>query len=304
MIGGKPADEIFAGVGEDNAPRAVHNRANPLGAKGGSNVGRAGSLGAIAGDQQGNVRHGLPEFGQLARVGRPDHGTSRPQPAGAQVGESQLLDESGDLLEQFAAGRVGEILKSPRAGVAGPDQDVDSAAPGPRRLEERHQGIAAHVGIDRQGIDPPLPRTGSRVPKVGLGVGLGGGPDVAPLGVRDDEQPRLAGSPHDPPQHRHSRRPALFEERHLGLDDGNHPGDRIDDPQAEFLVAASPLFRRAARPCLGPLTNGGWQTLPAGIEPDTHGVARLADGVGETIGEVGSAHGPVGKTRGNGPVPS
>ena len=96
-----------------------------------------------------------------------------------------------------------------------------------------HEGgdrVEAEVGIDGQGVTAP----GAGEPAIG--VGFGGGADVAPLAVGEDEQPAGVGVVNGVGQRHHPGRAEGFEAGKLRLHDRDMGGDGVDDVPAEARV--------------------------------------------------------------------
>src|SRR2546421_449062 len=75
---GESLGVFLAGVGEDDAARAVDDRAEALGVEGGSHVAGRATLGAVAGYEEPGVRHRGAQLGELLGIGGPDDGAHGP----------------------------------------------------------------------------------------------------------------------------------------------------------------------------------------------------------------------------------
>ena len=80
----------------------------------------------------------------------------------------------------------------------------------------------------------------------------------------------------DAAQRRHAGRPELFEERSLRLDDRHERRDDVDHAVAKPRVRFRLAFQRVA----AAVPDGHRQLLPSRVEPNTHGIAATANGVG------------------------
>ena len=116
------------------------------------------------------------------------------------------------------------------------DEDEDPGPAAPRGGDERLDRLAAEIRVDRQ-------RVGARlVPfEVRVGVGAGGGADVAALSVGDHEQPGAARVDAHLVECREPGGAERLEERELRLHRDGVRRDGVDEPAAEARDVAAKL---------------------------------------------------------------
>src|SRR5437763_14630884 len=140
---------------------------------------------------------------------------------------AELVHEARDVVPQRPAVRELQVLNVGPALVGALDNAEEprtlSAAGGEERLER----IAAEVRIDGHGVgEGRLP--GPRLEEGGR-VGAGGRADVPTLGVRELEQPRLAGVGTEVLERAQPVGAVRLEGRALWLHAADERRDRVDD---------------------------------------------------------------------------
>ena len=116
------------------------------------------------------------------------------------------------------------VLHAATLRVGGEREDEDPAAGRRGEVERRAQRLEAQVGAHRQGVA----RGDGVLAEVGLGVGRHGRPDVAALGVEDDQRARLAQGDDGALEDRHPARAEHLEEGGLRLHHTDVPRERLD----------------------------------------------------------------------------
>ena len=115
------------------------------------------------------------------------------------------------------------------------------------------------------------------LPQPAVGIRLGRGPDVAPLDVRDDEEPPLLGigngALHD--LHAPPAQPLIV--RRLGLHSGDHVAERVDQPSVELPHRLGGASQRLAILIAGHLQNMGRNLFRLGVQPRDGGISFLDD---------------------------
>ncbi|TXT24974.1 MAG: hisA/hisF family protein [Planctomycetota bacterium] len=168
MVGAELTPVRLACVSEVDRPRTVDECSQTIHVERGHHVRRAPSLSTVARHQQRDMRHRLPQLGQLVRVRRANHRTDAAvviatDPRPAQRCQRQLFDNLSDLLIDRRA--VGDsILQRAGSGIAGADEDIQAGTSFGRDLYERFERVTTEVRIDGQRIGGP-----------GGGVGIGSG---------------------------------------------------------------------------------------------------------------------------------
>lgn len=82
------------------------------------------------------------------------------------------------------------ILQPAGSGIGGFDQHEQAFTEIPRSLHKGFQCLGARKGIDGKAIDLQIAGAGL---KIGAGIGLCGGANIATLGVENDGEATLAG---------------------------------------------------------------------------------------------------------------
>ena len=129
------------------------------------------------------------------------------------------------------------VLKLHGGGVGGLGQHKGALVPLRAVLEEGLDGVGAHVAVQshtigvEHGAGRPAHLGGSQ-PR--LAVGGGGGADVPPLYVGDDEQVLGLGVGDDFLQRLHALPAQHLEIGGLGLDGGHHVGQGVDEALVKF----------------------------------------------------------------------
>ena len=237
MAFGQSGIHVGAAVGEDHVAGADDDRPQTSGVEGPAHVGGPSPLFAESGNEDPDVGHGGAEGVELLRPGGADDGADEAVgvPAGSvacswreRVG-GEVFDAGGDMFVE--GGAVGfEILEVAAAGVRGFDENKQAGVAGFGGGHEGDDRVEAEVGIDGQGVAAP----GAGEPAVG--VGFGGGADVAPLAVGEDQQPAGVGVVDRVGQCLHAGGAEGFEAGELGLHDRDMGGDGVDDVPAEARV--------------------------------------------------------------------
>ena len=266
---------------EDHVAGADDDCPESAGVEGAAHVGRPASLLAEAGHQDPRVGHGGAEFVELPRPGGADDGPDGPVRAARGGSRGELFHAGGHVFVDRAA--VGlEILKILAAGVRGLHEDEDAGAAVRGDLHEGLDRVEAEVGVHGEGVGGP----GAGEPAVG--VGLGGGADVAPLAVGEHKQVFRAGVGDHLGERGHAIRPDRLEAGQLRLHDRHQRRDDVDHVAAEPREDGGEGLGVGG----GRRMEGGGERFAAGVEPDAGGRAPLFDGSGE----------PGGKSRGGGRV--
>ncbi len=184
-------------------------------------------------------------------------------------------------------------MKKARPRVARPHQHEDAGLGTASARQERLDGVAAEVGVDRERVGVP-PRLGSAIERTAgeRRVGVGGcrQRNVVAFAVQDRQEAEGTGLVQQALQHRHAGRAARLEERALRFDDGHDRRDEVEDAAAELLVGRGDGVER-----IGPVpgADGLRQRLPAWIEADAERGSLGALGVGEAIGKLGHFSNPL-----------
>ena len=258
--------------GHHQAPRRVV-------AEGGGEISGAAALGTHARQQQHLRGHQLAGALDSLRVGRADHGANAREPGFADQSSAPLRDQLGRALPQRPAVEQQFLLEVGGAGVGRPGQHEQSGALATCGKEGLHR-VAAHVGIDGEGVGNGASAVARRQPR--LGVCLGRRSDVAALGVGDHEQAALGGDVTDTLERRQPVPTQRLEESHLRLDRDGLVGDRVDQALAEPLVGACAAGPARLQSC----HQLRRQQLDPRIEPDAERAALAGNGLGQAVCEV------------------
>lgn len=231
----------------------------------GPEIGRAAPLGAHARDQEDRLRHELPDPCEVSRLRRSDHRPHARQAVGAGEPVAAGGDDLGDaLIERPAAGV--QIQEVGRPGIRGPNEDEEARAGAHRDLGEGIENVASHQRVHRDGVRPERLRIARRLVRSAnqaLRVDRGDVRHVAPLGVGDDEEPRLLRRGDGLGERLPAAGPESLEAGELGLDrDAELPG----------LVDQAPA-------ALGDVV--GWTRIR--VQPETDLASPLRDRSGEPI---------------------
>ena len=242
--------------------------------KGVPHIVRRAPLGAVAGNQEKGVLQPLAEGADIGGVGgpsdRPGHGVA-----------VLALGSSGDALVQVAHHLIHlpvsgqDILQLPGAGVGGFHQHENAFVLGLGRLQKGLDGVGAHVAVegDAVGIEGfillPLD---FRPGQPALGVGGGGGADVPPLDIRDDEQALFPGVFYGTLQHLHPPPAQVFVIGRLGLDRGDDIAQRVNQAYVEppdslrrALQSHAVLLKGGFADVLGHILDPGVQSRHGGV---------------------------------------
>ncbi len=117
------------------------------------------------------MRHRLPQFGKLLRIGG-----SRNRPHGSVIARAgcahgQLFDECRHVTIEWLAVAY-QVLEQGSSRIGGLHQDEYTGATLRGDFDERFQAIVSQVRTDRQRIAPP--GADFRGPQVGLRIGRSG----------------------------------------------------------------------------------------------------------------------------------
>jgi hypothetical protein len=151
-------------VGVDNSAGGVDDRAGAVGFEGFCDVGGGGALRPISWDEEEGLGEEFAQGGELLGIGGTDDGSDGGVAALADEFRAPLCDELADVLIQRRSILQQHVLDFGCAGVAGADEDEDALVEFFRGVNERADGIVAHVGGDGDGV---------RSNRVGEGVELG-----------------------------------------------------------------------------------------------------------------------------------
>ncbi len=128
------------------------------------------------------------------------------------------------------------ILQFGPAGIAGAHQYEDAFAFFVGDLDERLDGIAAHIGRDGYRIGPfeIIHFAEAGIAQGASGVAFGGVADVGAFGVVDDDQAMGGGFLHDGPEGFDAIPVILFEKRGVNFHDGHMGRDDFEHLVAEL----------------------------------------------------------------------
>ena len=144
------------------------------------------------------------------------------------------------------------------------------------------QAVQPEVGTQGQGVD----LAGRAGFEVRVCISVGGGADVAALGIEDDRQVALSGAGRDPLESGEPPGAERFEEGDLGLHRGDATFEPIQDGEQEFLDGCR-CFRIPGRHAAAP--EQGRQQIAMRIESRAERVAEFAHASHQCVGEVQSA---------------
>ena len=172
---------------------AVTRARRPAGGDGGREVLHAPALGTDPGEEEHRSGHELPRPPEVLGCGGADHGpdVAEPGPRGT-AGLAQLRDQACDTSPRGPSLGERRVLEVGGAGVGRAHEDEDAGARRTGGTGEHFHGVASQVGAcrERVGSQPLDGAEGRRGrPDERLAVGGRRHVDVAPLGVREHEQP-------------------------------------------------------------------------------------------------------------------
>lgn len=223
----------FSSVGEENASRAVDDSPQAVCTERRRDIGCCSALTAISGHQQRCVRHRLAKGGKLLRIGGAHDGTDRTEGTTLTQRVAQRFDDVRNrLIKRLTISTT--VLECAGTGVTRPHENIDPGSAFGGDIDEWLQCVAAEIRVDRQRISGPDGSLRILSGQICPGVSFCRRPDVAPLGIADDDQPGIPSVLDDVPQHRTAHRSQFFEERRLRFDDWNQGRDHVDHPAAEF----------------------------------------------------------------------
>ena len=197
-----------------------------------------GALSAVTGDKEKGVGVFVSEgFGIFRGGAAYDHAdiavAAVADPVGFVGDRSDLFGE--EFVEFFSVG-VGEIGEDGGGGVAGSDPDEDALMLFMGEVGEGGDGVEAGEGVDGDGVGGLVfgGIEGGVVGEMALGVGAGGGADVAPFDVSDDQESEMGGFLDEGVVGFDAFEVVFFEEGGVELDGGDEGGDDPQDFDAEL----------------------------------------------------------------------
>ena len=237
------------------------------------------ALGAVAGDQEEGVLQALAESPDVGGVGGPGDGSGHGVAVLAlgALGNA-LVQIAHDLVDQTVTGD--DVLELPGAGIGGLDQDEGALVLLLGGLQEGLDGVGAHVAVEGhavhvEGLEGLPLDLGPGQPA--FGIGGGGGADVAPLDVGDDEHPLGLGVPDGALQHLHALPAQILVVGGLGLDGGDDVTQRVDEAHIELVNGLGGPLQPHAVLLESGLADVFGDILDAGVQPGDGGVFHGAD---------------------------
>jgi len=232
-------------------------------------------LSAVTGDEEIGVGHESSEGAGFVGIGGSDDGSDIGESAGAEVRAADFVDHLGDVFADETTVLKFQVLQVAAAGVAGFDEDEDASAVCCCGFQKGFERVAAHVGIDGQGVGI---KRGGWAAEMGLGVGFGGGSDVAAFGVGDDEEAFFAGVGAGGFVGADAVGAEFFVEGDLWFADGDDVGDGVDDGLIELKKRECSGERGVAFGLDRGFGDEFGNAVKTWVEADANGVAFGADG--------------------------
>ena len=248
--------------------------------KGIFHVGGGAPLGPIAGDQEEGVGQISPQLADLLGIGGPGDGAGHGEAILAlRPGGDGLVQRAHHLVHGAPVGGL-HVLKLPGAGVRGLYQDEGALVLGLGGLQEGFNRVRAHIAVqgDTVGVEGlkllPLD-AGPGQPA--LGIGGGGGADVPPLDVGNDEQAFALGIADGALQHLHALPAQILVIGGLGLHGGDDVAQGVHQPHIELIDGLAGPLQAHAVLGIGGLADVLGHILDAGIQSGHGGVLHGAD---------------------------
>ena len=234
------------------------------------------SLSSEAGHEQPGVRHRGPQLVELRGPGGAHHRAHRAVAAAGSRPHRELFHARGHMLVDRLA-IAPQVLEVLAAGVRGFHEHEYARASRLGRLHEGLDRVESEVGVHGEGVGCP------RAGEPAVGIGLGGGADVAPLAIGEHEEllrPRVLDHLGEC---RHAVGAEGLEAGELRLHDRHQRRDDVDHVAAEAGEDAGERFgfERRGR------GQRRRQRLPPRVEADAGGRAAGGDGGGEAGGKAG-----------------
>ena len=230
---------------------------------------RSPPLGAVAGHQEEGVLQALAQGPDVGGVGGPGDGPSHGIAVLALGPLSDpLIQVAHHLIDQPVPSH--HILELSGAGIGGLDQHEDTLVLPLSCLQEGVDRVRAHITVEGdavgvKGLEGLLPDLHPGQPA--FRVGRGGGTDVSPFDVGDDEQPLAFGIADGALQHLHPPPAQIFIVGGLWLHCGDDVAQGVDQPHVELIDGLTGSLQPGAVLREGGLADVLGHIVDPGVQP-------------------------------------